>query len=454
MVTGSVIVNGVRFDDSSAEVIIDDTPKSATDLQDGMVVKVEGRVGADSIAKGGNALRVEAQIEVRGLVSAVFPGESPQRFVVLGQNVLVDDLTVYSDLTGFDDIAVDDLLEVHGLRDTGMNVRASRVEANTAQMANPLVDQIRGVVSNRTNDTDPLFNVGTQLVNATGANTLPIGAMYADGDVVEATCTLRPNCINGSSEFVASLIEVERAEDAGFEPGMDERLEAEGFVSGFDSPGDANFNVGGVPVTTTGTTRYQGGAQSDLGNDIKVEAEGIWKGSALIANKIEFTRAVVRLQGEPSAPSGDTFELAIADLGVVTIETDDFTVLTDGTLPVGDEACIQVRGERKAVQGQVVTATVITLSCGDGDRPFIQAPAEEENPEVTMTLLGFVIDVSNPTGLPPFADIDEEPLTRTEFFDAVSPLALNNASVPETGTLVKVTFDEFTDAVSQAEIQD
>ena len=64
MVKGSVIVNGVRFEDTLANIVVDDTPKSPTDLRDGMVVRVNGRVNDDGI--NGTAERVEAQIEVRG----------------------------------------------------------------------------------------------------------------------------------------------------------------------------------------------------------------------------------------------------------------------------------------------------------------------------------------------------------------------------------------------------
>ncbi|HKC81276.1 MAG TPA: DUF5666 domain-containing protein, partial [Gemmatimonadaceae bacterium] len=144
MTKGSVIVNGVRFEDTTANIFIDDTPKTAAALQNGMVVKVLGPVNEDGI--NGTAQRVKALIEVRGSVTAVFPAENPQRLVVLGQDVIVDDLTVYSNLANFGDITVSELIEVHGLRDTNGQVRATRIEANTAQMGDNTVDEIRGVV--------------------------------------------------------------------------------------------------------------------------------------------------------------------------------------------------------------------------------------------------------------------------------------------------------------------
>src|SRR5262245_18006079 len=64
MTKGSVILNGVRFEDTTANITIDDTPKTAAALQIGMVVKLVGSVNDDGIT--GTAQQVKALIEVRG----------------------------------------------------------------------------------------------------------------------------------------------------------------------------------------------------------------------------------------------------------------------------------------------------------------------------------------------------------------------------------------------------
>lgn len=449
MTKGSVIVNGIKFEDNTANIAIDDTPKTAADLRDGMVVQVLGRVGADGAATSGTALRVEAQIEVRGAVTSTHPTENPQRFVVLGQNVIVDDLTVYSNLAGFAAITPTTLVEVHGLRDTDGRIRATRVEDKAAQMGDSTVDEIRGAVADGAG-TNPLsFKLGTQLIDATGAVISPVGATYTNGTIVEVHCNVRP-CVNAGT-FKASRIEVESAEDSVFEPDLNGRFEAEGLISGFDSPSDTNFFVAGIPVTRTGSTRYEGGIDSDLGNDIKIEAEGIWDGSALVANKIEFKRTVVRIQGNPSAPTGNTFTLQIATVGSVTIESDALTDLVDGSLPNGGETCIQIRGQRKMVAGQVVSAGEIRLSCSSSDRPFLQAPVEVET-GTTLTLIGLPVDVGSPTD--GYRDVNDAPISQAQFFNIVSPPTVNPAGISVPGTLVKVVFDENTNAVKEVEIED
>jgi hypothetical protein len=452
MAKGSVIVNGVRFEDTTANIAIDDTPKTAADLRDGMVVQVLGTVNADGA--NGTAQRVEAQIEVRGAVTSVDAAANPQSLVVLGQTVFVDDLTVYSNLANFGGIAVSQLVEVHGLRDTLGRIRATRIEANTAQMGDNTVDEIRGVVSGGAGTNPTAFNLGAQAVDASGAAIAPAGASYQNGSVVEVHCSVRP-CVDGGGVFQASRIEVEDAEDAALQPGAGQRFEAEGLVAGFTAhPG--SFFVAGTPVATTASTRFEGGIATDLANDIKVEAEGAWNGSSLVATKIEFKRSVVRLQGATANRNvgANTFDLQVANnTYLVKIELDS---LTDGALPGDGLTCVQVRGERKnPASPLLVKAGEINLGCSNSDRHFVQAPVEQEFPESSITLLGLTpIDVSNPTDVPPYRDVNDLPITRTAFFNAVTPATTNAAGVSVAGTLVKVIFEDGLSTVRQVELED
>jgi hypothetical protein len=384
---------------------------------------------------------VEAQIEVRGTPTSVSPTANPQSLVVLGQTVFVDDQTVYSNLADFTAITTSTLIEVHGLRDTSGRIRATRIEANTAQMGDNTVDEIRGVVSGGAGTNPTTFNLGTQAVNASAAVIAPAGASYQNGSIVEVHCSVRP-CTPGGV-FQASRIEVEDVEDSPVQPGQ--RFEVEGFISGFSAhPG--SFSVAGTSVTTTSSTRFEGGLSTDLGNDIKVEAEGAWNGSTLTASKIEFKRSVIRLQGNVTASGAGAFTLSVAGRSV-NIETDS---LTSGSVPPVGPACVQVRGQRRVPASPLlVLAGEINPSCSNGDRPVMQAPVEAEVPELNITLLGFVLDVSNPTDTPQYVDVNDQPITRTAFFNTVTSATANAA-----GTLVKVIFNSGTNNVRQVEIED
>ena len=442
MTKGSTIVNGVRFEDTTANISLDDTPKTNAALQNGMVVKLAGTVNDDGI--NGTAQRVKAIIETRGTPTSVTPGANPQSFAVLGQTVFVDDQTEYSDTVNrFNSITTTKLIEVHGLRDTNGVIRATRIEDRVAQMGNSTLDEIRGVVANRTATT---FTIAGQLVNFGAAVIVPAGASFQNGSVVEVYCT-HP-CPPGT--FLASQVKVEDAQDDAFKPAAGQRTEAEGLIAGFGGhPG--NFSVGTTPVTTTSSTRFEGGIATDLANNVKVEAEGSWDGTRLVASKIEFKRSVVRLQGNVVAVNGTQFTINVAGAShPVIIETDS---LTSGAVPAPNTACVQVRGQRKlpAATPVVVTAGEIT-NCGN-TRPFIQAPVEAES-GTTLTMLGFPINVGTASDQPPFQNIDGSAMTQAAFLNAVTPATTNAAGVSVPGTLVKVIFDSGTNQVRQAELED
>jgi len=449
MTKGSVIVNGVHFDDNTATIKIGDTPKTAADLQSGMVVKVAGTVNSNGAT--GSAKQVKALVEVRGTPTSVNSAASPQSLVVLGQTVFVDDQTIYSNLPGgFADITTSTLIEVHGLRDTTGAIRATRIEANQAQMGDATVDEIRGVVSGGTGTNPTTFNLGPQAVAVvSGAVIVPTGATYQNGSVVEVHCTARP-CV-AAGVFQASLVEVENADDAVFQPASGERFEVEGLVSGFTAnPG--SFFVAGTSVTTTSSTRFEGGVATDLANDIQVEAEGTLSGTTLLATKIEFKRSVVRLQGATANATANSFDMLIAN-GTITVRI-EVDSLTSGTIPINGTACVQVRGQRKApATPVVVTAGEIDSGCSNGNRNFIQAPVEAKNPETTITLLGSPIDVSTPSDNPGFQGLTG-PLSRTAFFNTITAAGVDAAGIPQAGTLVKVTFDSGAGTVKEVEIED
>jgi len=267
--------------------------------------------------------------------------------------------------------------------------------------------------------------------------------------VIEVYCT-RP-CFSGGV-FQASRIVVESAEDSAFQPGSGQRFEAEGLISGFTvHPG--SFSVAGTPVITTSSTRFEGGISTDLANNIKVEAEGSWNGTALVASKIEFKRSVIRLQGATANAAGQSFDLRIANSTyVVRIEIDS---LKDGSLPANGLACVQVRGQRKSPASPlVVVAGEIRTSCSSSDRHFIQAPVDAENLEITIRLLGFDIDVSNPSDGIPYKDVNDQGISRTTFFNAVTPATTNAAGISRPRTLVKVIFNDGLSTVRQVELED
>ena len=288
MTKGSVIVNGVRFEDTAANIHPDDTGKVflPSDLKDGMTVKVKGRRNDDGVT--GTATEIEVENEVRGAITA----KGTDSFVVLGQTVFVDGGTVFANVANFAALAVDDAVEVHGQRDAAGAIRATRVELLTGPGV--VVDEVRGVVAGKTPGPAGTFTIGGATFSYDAGTLIVGGAAFNDGDLVEIHLDAGTNRAN--------RIELEDAEDGEFDPAEGEEVEVEGYVSGFTAtPG--TFQVGGQAVQTTSSTEFEGGFSADLANDVKVEAEGHFQGTTLVADKIKFKDAV-RFEANLDAVSG------------------------------------------------------------------------------------------------------------------------------------------------------
>ena len=219
MAKGCVIVNGVHFDDNAASIKIDDTPKLPVDLQSGMVVRVRGQINDDRV--NGTAQVVNVSTEVRGTVQTHNGATVPPTFTVVGQTVIVDDLTVLANfgVSPTPASAVgslsdgSSLVEVHGLRDATGALHASRVELLNA---NPLGDELRGTVDGLGATTFILKNGTTSVpVNFSG-----VTITLANGEIVEVH-----GAFSGAT-FTATSINIE--DDAQFEHQAGEEFEVEG----------------------------------------------------------------------------------------------------------------------------------------------------------------------------------------------------------------------------------
>ena len=92
---GSIIVNGIRFDDSRASVLDDDdNSHDRSELRLGMMVEVSGQ-GMDRAAGSAHALRIRFGIEIVGPIDSI--NADAGTLVVLGQTVEITPTTVFDD---------------------------------------------------------------------------------------------------------------------------------------------------------------------------------------------------------------------------------------------------------------------------------------------------------------------------------------------------------------------
>lgn len=270
---GSVIVNGVRYDTAGATISVDGNPGSESDLAVGQVVAIRGTL--DSGGTTGVATRIDFDDIVEGPISAI--DTVAGTFTVLGQLVRTDSGTSFDDdispasLAG---LSVADTVEVTGFILADGSVNATRISLKPASAGL----EVTGIASNVTATT---FEINSLTVDYSSAmlEDFPGGAPE-NGQLVEA----KGMNVNASGVLLATSVEFE-----GNNFGDDDvdQVEIEGFITRFVSATD--FDVEGVPVTTSAQTAFENGALADLALNVKVEVEGNFNTAGmLVADKIEF----------------------------------------------------------------------------------------------------------------------------------------------------------------------
>ncbi len=439
MTKGSVIISGVRYNDSAA-VVTDDRGRAASTLADGMVVKLRGR----RIDSGnGIADRIDVENELRAPITSTSPTSSPQSFVAAGITVLVDNQTVFANVANFAALIVGARVEVYGLRDASGSLRASRVELVGAGQG---ADELRGTASSINTGSDTCLLNGNITVNYAAATFSPAGASeisLGNGAVVEIRGSL------AGSVFTATQVDIEDREDDSLRGKANEEEEVEGFVSGFTAhPG--SFLVNGRSVTTTTSTRFEDGTATDLVNNVRVEVEGIVNAQGmLVASKIEFRSIRVRLNGRATAVDSGAGTIVVLGQTVratnlTRIDTRSSSGSSTSLVDLAPNVdCVEVRA---TVNGSTIVADEIKepSSCG---KELVQAMVSAKN-ESTFTLTFFGSLNTSLASTSRFLDRNEKAITRAQFFAAVVP-----ASATSLGTLVKVEGNSL-GAVEEAELED
>lgn len=164
---GSVIVGGVRYDDSNATVTdVDGNPRSAAVLGLGMAVEIEaGDVGTAGGRPAATATAIRYTSEMLGPVGAV--DAAAQRVTVLGQAVAVDAGTVFgAPLGGLGDVAVGATLEIHAELDLAAGLyRATRIDR--VDDATVAAYRLRGVIGQR-DERNKRFTIGAATFDYSG----------------------------------------------------------------------------------------------------------------------------------------------------------------------------------------------------------------------------------------------------------------------------------------------
>lgn len=377
--TGSIFVNGVRFEVDDAEITVNGESATEADLALGMVVTVTGTVDDDGA--NGTAERVVFDAELKGPVDSLEANadRTTLQLTILGRRVIAERTgTVFEDVS-FDTLAVGDVVEVSGYEEADGRLRATRIDRDDDFLPGQDTVTLKGVIAGLSGST---FFLGDRVVEAGNATLedLPGGAL-ANGQRVEVRGTLQDTML------VAQRVSGEDDPAARFTAG--EAARVEGAVVAYVD--DGNFRVGGVPVDAATADREPAGLT--LRDGAVVEIDGTWDGNTLVADRVQARRGRIKLEAPATAIdaaagtvtlgfAGGTVELSTDSRTLFDDDRDDLPFLTLDDLRSGDYI------EAEVVQdGNRLLATRIDRDENDNER-LLQAPVEAFVEGSSLTLLG------------------------------------------------------------------
>jgi len=268
---GSIIVNGIEFDISKAQVTIEENPATAADLEIGMIVTVRGKVNARK--RTGTAKFVAFENILSGPVEGVNVADGT--FASLSQLIISDAQTVFVDTT-LATLAAGEYVEVSGVRDADGAIRASRV----LKVAGIGEIEVKGTVANL-DTANQTFQFGALTLDYSGAVFENFTTDdLADGLFVEAEAEQPPV----GSVFLATGLELFDPELLA-DPGN--AAVFEGIVTSIVSAEEVVLNAT-QRVLITADTLFEGGTADDVVLNALVDVDGLYdRSGALVAEEIE-----------------------------------------------------------------------------------------------------------------------------------------------------------------------
>ena len=328
---GSVIVNGVRFDDSSATVEdADGTSRSRDDLRLGMTTEIRG----SSVLTDNTGTRVSTASSIRFGSEIVGRLDSidrvANRLVVLGQIVNTNPATVFDSTSlagGQAALVVGDVLEVYALFDAATNqYTATRIE----RRGSATTFRLRGVVS-LLDVQAKAFNIGSERISYAGV-AAPVFTGLANGSVV----TVRLQTTKTANGWLVTTLA-----DTSPKPRDLDDVRLEGIVGAYTSA--ARFTVNGVAVDASRIAAVPG-----LVAGARVEVEGVSTGGVLIASQLkvksagEVAGSAFEVRGSIASVNAAQSSFVVRGVAVVYSASTEFRSGAAANLLVG--ANVEARG--------------------------------------------------------------------------------------------------------------
>ncbi len=278
---GSVIVNGLKLDDSSASVKLDGQGARSADLRLGMVASVTGQRGSGNSTGDGSATSIEVWSIAQGPVTAL--GGHGQ-FTVAGMALQADGATVLDSISSVDKLALGQRVTVWGLQGgaDGRSWTATRVALNAAASA--------------------------ATVATTGYLTLAGSQRFMNGLLLTGALadTLQPGPLVRVQGLMAAdgSLALTGAQNQGTAASLPPQVQCEvsGLVTSTGGAGGAysNFMLGNYPVDATGVTVTPAGSALAVGAQVRVS--GSWLSGVLKVSSVAVVSEQARRTVQITAP--------------------------------------------------------------------------------------------------------------------------------------------------------
>ncbi len=395
---GSVYVEGVKYEDNSVRVSIEQdssSPKNGavSDVKLGMKVEL----ATDS---KGAASSLVIMSEVIGSISSL----ASDGFVVAGQTVKVSSdpaaPTVFENVAGLSGLSVNDRVEVHGSRDASNNILASRVERKDPNSA--MLIRVVGTVATLDSTAKSFSLAGLNVSYNTATRIRPNGVALANGQTVAVWTDTAPagNTLSAKSITVRQNGAI-----------ADDKLRIGGHIRDLNFAAKS-FKLDGFDVDAAAAT-FTNGAVTDLANGRKIRVQGKFVSGKLVASEVKFVRnqgdAMVELSGGiTDFVSASSFKLR----GVPVDASGAGIVFKDGTVAnLANGVAIHLLGQ---VENNLVKPSRIEFanSESNGVRTFFGTVSGYSATTGTFTMLGVNMKLLDTTS---FRNGDGSAATRADF---------------------------------------
>lgn len=271
---GSVFVSGKEYDTTNALIIVDNQQGvTINNLKQGMVVLVKGSLNQlyyqnQPATRNADIIVYESTLE--GLVERIASAGLPM--IVLGQTVLVNDLTIIDASIPERDIRHlhhGDHVQISGFVKGNGIIYATYVQLQRG----PVHYHVKGFVKNQNALTKQL-TIGNLRVDYAGADTSQLGNPSAgtswQGMLVDVAGI---GFLNDGLGLTGGLLTATKIEPDGLSTDSDiSDAEIEGIVTQVSSKDD--FVLETVHVQTTPKTVFEGGVASDIRPGVRLDLEG------------------------------------------------------------------------------------------------------------------------------------------------------------------------------------